>query len=53
MMNVEVWNWPDCKLQYGGGDRTTVAETQTKQEYTPDGDIRKRQANTWSTLLRV
>jgi hypothetical protein len=30
MVNAEVWNWPDGKLQYGGGDRTTVAETQSK-----------------------
>jgi hypothetical protein len=45
MVNVEVWNWPDGKLQYGDGDRTTAVETRkNKREHTPDVDGRKTQA---------
>jgi hypothetical protein len=34
MVTVEIWNWPDDKLQYGDGDKTTVAKTQQTRIYT-------------------
>jgi hypothetical protein len=52
MVTVEVWNWPDGKLQYGGGDKTTVAETQQKNIHRTVTAGRQT-ANTWLTPLRV
>jgi hypothetical protein len=52
MVTVEVWNWPDGKLQYGGGDKTIVVETQQKNLHRRV--IAGRQtANEWLTPLCV